>query len=77
MFRVGTHYLNNHTSETHRRDFDGYKEAMTAYAYEIVGNDSTATGRNVVAMGYDYINVSLWRIDDVSERLAIWSKVFF
>lgn len=81
MFKVCTHYLNdNRDMLVYDCDFDDYKEAMTYYAHEIVANDSTVNGRNVVAMGFDYINVSLWKVAVSTcrnERLAHWSKSFF
>lgn len=78
MYRVCTHYLNGVSEpEVYRRDFETYNEAMTYYAYEIVANDSTANGRNVMSRGFDYINVSLWKVDDIGERLVFWKKAFF
>lgn len=78
MFKVCTHYLNDaYEPEVHERDFADYNEAMTDYAYEIVANDSNAMGMKVLGMGYDYIAVSLWKVDEGNERLAYWTKAFF
>lgn len=78
MFKVCTHYLNDdYIPEVHERDFDDYNKAMTYYAYAIVVNDTNAKAKSVIDRGYDYIGVSIWKVDDGNERLAYWTKAFF
>ena len=79
MFKICTHYLNDdHDPDVHEYDFDDYNEAIKRFAYEIVANDSVTMAYNVINRGYDYINVSLWKMTGgVNERLAHWAKAFF
>ena len=78
MFEVYTHYLgDDHDPEVHFYQFDEYNDAMLKYAYEIVFNDSFTIANDITARGYDFIEVSLWKMDGKLERLAHWMKPLY